>query len=131
PELRASISALILAVCFFGLYSICFSQYRSELDVVAGTGSSTLQHVFVGLIAASAIYILYSCDPNKGDSSGVIMTRYLPMIFVASGIGAEFAFPKVMRQLIGSETNMGRQAILAILVAICGVVSLSQLWPRR
>lgn len=122
-------NAAFNAVFFFGFYSICYQQYRNEIEFYGVSGSTTLQQFFVGAIVIGLLIALGALDINKEHVGPQFVERCLPLIIVSIGIGAEIHGAKLLRALIGAKTNWGTQFILAFVIIACGIFVGWQIWP--
>jgi hypothetical protein len=131
PALHAALNATFYTVFSFGIYALCYQQYRSELEAVTGSGGTTLQQFFVGALVVFALTVLTAVDPSKGALPGVLFIRCLPILVMLLGFGAELKGPQVLRPLIGAETTAGIQVILISVFGLIACFTAFQVWPRR
>lgn len=129
-ELRNASNALFYALFFFAFYPICYRQHREEIENFIGPGSTILQDVFAGILVIAVMIWLRSSDPNNRELSLSMIGRYIPVGIAGTGLLAEIISPQIMRQLIGSQTNLGIQIIFGILFVVFSLLPVMQVWLR-
>ena len=130
-DLHAAVTSVSYGIFFFGLYPICYQQYRAEIEAFAGSGFTTLQQYFVAGLVLIVLSVLLALSFPTTAASGALIARVLPILVIGLGLDAERRGPQVLRRLIGIETNTGTQVILAILFMLIGIFMAFQIWPRR
>lgn len=109
PAVSATIGAVSWAVFFFSFYVVCYHQYRSQMEELAGSGTTILQDVLVGMVVIAAFAGIKLIDPNNRELSVLTVLKFWPIAVFATGVAAEELLPQLMRQLIGKETTLGFQ----------------------
>lgn len=118
PELTQTINAAFYAVFFFGLYAVCYHQYRSQIEEVVGTGTTILQDVFVGIIVLVMLVWLRWLVTNNLELSVETSLKFLPVVIFGISYVAGNSSPQILKQLIGSETNVGIQIVLSLIAIL-------------
>lgn len=131
PELTQTINSVFYSIFFYGFYSICYNQYRQQIEAVVGVGTTILQDIFVGVLVAVLLIWLKSLDPTNRDISSETLIKFLPVVIVGSGTVIGIISPQVMKQLIGNETKTGIQIILTIITLFFSLIPISQIITRR
>lgn len=131
PELGQTLLAVQYSVFFFGIYAICYNQYRAQIEYAVGSGSTVLQDVFVMALVVALLLALVTLDPGNRQWSFDAVAQYAPAALLVFGAGASAARPQIMRQVIGSETTPGIQAILVVCSLVLAALPILQLIPRQ
>lgn len=131
PELTHTINASFWAVFFFSFYSICYHQYRLQMEESVGTGTTILQDIFTGIVILVLLVWLRGLDPNNREVSLDSVLKFLPVLILGSSSLVGNISPQTMRQLIGSDTNAGIQIILSIITIILASIPIIQIFLRK
>ena len=105
-----------LGIVAFGLYAICYQQYRFQLTEFVGRYSSTNPHYFVIFAVIIMLFALSLANPEKGVSLIAIAARFGPLIAFGSATVLERTQQAAVRSIIGMDTNFGTQAIVAVVL---------------
>jgi len=73
-----------LGVVAFGLYAICYQQYRVQLTEFVGKYSSTNPHYFVAFAVIVTLLVLSLASPEKSASFVAIAARFGPLLALGS-----------------------------------------------
>lgn len=130
PELQRLSEAAFGAVVFFGFYPIFFHQYRAEIEPLVGSSGTILQHVVAGLAVSLALIVLAAVSFRK-EVPDLILTRLLPIFIIIAGFWVAGHDPEILRQIIGTETSIGRQIAFVSLFLAASVGSMILLLIRR
>jgi len=130
PQLGEPLNAIFWTVFFFGLYSICYYQYRSQIEEVVGPGTTVLQDFFIGLVTFIILVAIRLLDSNNQEVTQQVIFSYLPIVvLVILGLAGIFK-PEFSKTLIGSETNLGIQLILTIIFVFFSCFPLFRMLSR-
>ena len=131
PAVSSIIGAVAWAVFFFSFYIVCYHQYRSQMEDLAGSGTTILQDVLVGIVVAAAFVGIMLIDPGNRELSVLSLIKFaLPVAFVATGIVAEETLPHLMRQLIGKETTLGFQVGFSFIFGCLALIPVVRILVR-
>jgi hypothetical protein len=103
-----------LGVVAFGLYAICYQQYRLQISELVGKYSSTNPHYFVAFAVIAVLLTLSLANPEKSVSLVAVAARFGPLIALGSLTVVERTQQAAVRSLIGMDTNFGTQAMVAV-----------------
>jgi hypothetical protein len=105
-----------LGVVAFGLYAICYQQYRFQLSELVGKYSSTNPQYLVAFAVIFVLLTLSLANPEKSVSLVAIAARFGPLIALGSLTLFERTQQTAVRSLIGMDTNFGTQAMVAVVL---------------
>jgi len=129
-ELGRATNALYYSLFFFSFYPICYFQHRTEMEYYVGTGSTVLQDILTAVAIVSILFILKSSELGVRAVSLSSLLNYIPLIVVIVGYIVAIYSPQTMRQLIGSQTNIGIQLLFMLIYASLAIVALMRILPR-
>ncbi len=121
-ELKQMFNLVFWAVFYFSLYSICFRQYRYQIEELVGTGTTVLQDILVLVIVLVILIGIKYVETHKFEFSLAGITPFLPIVLPFAGITVESLAPDMMKQYIGTETTLGFQVIFSILFSAVSIV---------
>lgn len=129
-SLHSAMTTLFWAIAFFGVFAVCYQQYRLQLQAVMGPGSTIQPQWFVGIFVLILLVRLtvVGAPEHQFDVAGIVW-RVLPMLAFVSTVVAESYRPDVMRTILGCQTNWGTQALLAMSFGLVGLYSVLTRWP--
>jgi hypothetical protein len=131
PELTQTINATFYAIFFFGLYAICYHQYRSQMEEVVGLGKTILQDIFVGIVVVVMLIWLRWLVTNNLETSLETALKFLPVVIFGLSYVAGSSNPRILRQLIGNETNVGIQIVLSLIAIILSSIPVIRILIAR
>lgn len=131
PELSTAVVCSFWSLAFFAAYPICYSQYRSQIELFTGSGISVLQDTLTMIVIVVALLILARLDSSIPFLTITGLLRVTPVAAIGAASLLVVKYPELMRQLIGSETKVGTQVIVVLLTAIVGVFSIVQMNIQR
>jgi hypothetical protein len=127
PAVSSTIGAVFWAVFFFSFYVVCYHQYRSQMEDLAGAGTTILQDVLVGIVVMAAFIGIKLIDPSNRELSVLTVLRFWPIAVFATGVAAEETLPQFMRQLIGKETTLGFQVGFSFIFSGLALIPIIQI----
>lgn len=130
PQIGETLNAIFWTVFFFGWYSICYYQYRLQIESVVGTGTTVLQDVFTALIVTMILISIRLLDPSNREISQQAIISYLPIALLGVTGASGIIRPDLLKTLIGNETNAGTQIILSFLIFILSFIPLFRMLSR-
>lgn len=131
PQLKAVIDALFFSVLAFASFPICYGQFRNQTEYLVGTGNWILSDIFATATVMGALIVLRFLDPANRSLSLSAVGRFIPLMVVGASSVLVMRESTLMRQLIGSETKMGTQVILGLILLLIGAGAIFSLWPKK
>lgn len=123
--LRLALLSTVWSVFFFSVYSLCFGQYRRQIEYYVGSGSTILQDVLVGFLVGALLLGLAVVDPNNRTLDIGTALKYLPLLIFGSSAIAERQFPDLFRRLIGQDVTLGTGVLLSVVVVLIGAIPMA------
>ena len=78
-----------------------------------------LQDIFVAALALALLSLLSYLRPSLGGSALGFLAKYFPSLVLTAGAAGSILSAKLLRRLIGSQTNAGIQALIFIVGGLC------------
>lgn len=120
--------ALFFSVIAFGMFPVCFAQYRAQLDQFVGVWPTMRQEYLSAIPVMFLLIMLATFKPNGDTVSILVLLRYIPPALVALGT---LVSPDILRSLIGADARIGTQVILGVLWSLYAAMEIYRFWPGR
>jgi hypothetical protein len=132
-ELLDATNAIFYSVFFWGFYPVCYNQYRRQIEGYIGSGTTILQDIITSILVVALLIWLRSLEPTDSARQLSIDTifRYFPLLIIVSTQATSVLSPKIMIQLIGSETKVGIQLILILIGAMISFLPIAHIYPKK
>jgi len=131
PIITKIISALFFSLVIFSIYPICFSLYKSEIEMFVGRGFWILQDIIAMIVIIVILTWVRLIDPSNRQLTSISVFRYIPIVLVGAGSFLSLKSANTLRQLIGSQTKVGTQLLIMMLLIMFGFILCITLWPRK
>lgn len=118
-HLETVISPIQASIVLYAMFALCYSQHRREVDTLIGGDSTVLQDIFVAALALALLSLLSYLRPSLGGSALGFLAKYFPSLVLTAGAAGSILSAKLLRRLIGSQTNAGIQALIFIVGGLC------------
>ena len=121
---------VILGASLFGFYTLLYRQHRAHLEDLGIKNVTVLQDVLVAALVLAVLVVSIVGSPGKQELSLGLVARVTPLIVLLGGFIASATKRDLLQELVGRDTRMGLQVLLAAIVLVIGTIAIAFAYPR-